>query len=149
MAFVDQGSYLETDENVHIGGTGNPSIALKVTGQIYCTNNITAYYTSDIRLKDNIRPIESAIFKVQQISGVFFEWNEKANQIDQDKGTDVGLIAQEVEKVLPEVVHIREDGIKAIAYEKVVPLLVESIKEQQVMIEELTERIKKLESVNS
>ncbi len=64
----------------------------------------------------------------------------------QEKGHDVGLIAQEVEKVLPEIVQIREDGIKAIQYEKVVPLLVEAIKEQQVTIENLTKRIELLEN---
>jgi len=137
MAFTDQGSYLDTSENVHIGATGNPSIELKVTGQIYCTDNITAYYSSDINLKDNIRPIESALFKVQQINGVTFDWNEKSSKIQQDKGHDVGLIAQEVEQVLPEVVVLRPDGIKAIQYEKVVPLLVESIKELTKRVEEL------------
>ena len=85
------------------------------------------------------------IFKVQQIRGVTFDWNEKAGKIEQQKGHDVGLIAQEVEKVLPEVVQIREDGIKAISYEKVVPLLVEAVKDQQVIIENLENRIKLLE----
>ena len=145
MAFTDQGAYLDTSERVHIGGTGDPVISLKVTGEIYATSNITAYYSSDITLKDNVRPIESAIFKVQQIRGVTFDWNEKSGKIEQEKGHDVGLIAQEVEKVLPEVVQIREDGIKAIAYEKVVPLLVEAIKEQQTFIEDLSNRIKTLE----
>ena len=145
MAFTDQGAYLDTSERVHIGGTGDPVISLKVTGEIYATNNITAYYSSDITLKDNVRPIESAIFKVQQIRGVTFDWNEKSGKIAQEKGHDVGLIAQEVEKVLPEVIQIREDGIKAIAYEKVVPLLVEAIKEQQTLIENLSNRIKLLE----
>ena len=96
-------------------------------------------------MKDNIRPIESAIFKAQQIRGVTFDWNEKSNKLQQEKGHDVGLIAQEVEKVLPEVVQIREDGIKVISYEKVVPLLVEAIKEQQTLIEDLSNRIKSLE----
>ena len=128
-----------------IGADSNPSVALHVTGEGYFTSNITAYYSSDITLKDNVRPIESAIFKVQQIRGVEFDWNEKAGKIEQEKGHDVGLIAQEVEKVLPEVIQIREDGIKAVAYEKVVPLLVEAIKEQQTLIEDLSNRIKTLE----
>ncbi len=132
--------------NVMIGADADPSVALHVTGEGYFTSNITAYYSSDISLKDNIRPIESAIFKVQQIRGVTFDWNEKSNKLQQEKGHDVGLIAQEVEKVLPEVVQIREDGIKAISYEKVVPLLVEAIKEQQVTIENLTKRIELLEN---
>lgn len=140
MAFTDQGAYLETSENVHIGSTGDPAIALKVTGQIYCTDNITAYYSSDINLKDNIRPIESALFKVQQINGVAFDWNNKATKLQQDKCHDVGLIAQEVEKVLPEIVQTRDDGIKAIQYEKMVALLVESIKELKEEVDKLKEK---------
>ena len=128
MALTDAGAYLHTTERMHIGaGTDPSSIQLQVTGQIASTDNITAYYSSDISLKDNLRPIENALFKVNQIAGYEFDWNEKSHQIQQDKGHDVGLVAQEVEKVLPEVIQIREDGIKAIAYEKVVPLLVQSI----------------------
>ena len=123
--------------NLMIGADADPAQELHVTGDGLFTGNITAYYSSDISLKDNIRPIESAIFKVKQIRGVTFDWNEKSNKLQQEKGHDVGLIAQEVEKILPEVVQIREDGIKAISYEKVVPLLVEAIKEQQIQIEEL------------
>ena len=149
MAFTDQGAYLDTSERVHIGGTGDPVVSLKITGEGYFTDNITAYYSSDISLKDNIRPIESAIFKVKQIRGVTFDWNEKSTELQQEKGHDVGLIAQEVEKVLPEIVQIRKDGIKAIQYEKVVPLLVEAIKEQQVTIENLTKRIELLENGTS
>ena len=104
-----------TTANIHIGGSGNPAQELQVTGDVVVTQNITAFYSSDISLKDNIRPIESAIFKVQQIRGVTFDWNEKSNELQQEKGHDVGLIAQEVEKVLPEVIQIREDGIKAIS----------------------------------
>jgi hypothetical protein len=138
-------SNIVTTANVHIGGAGNPAQELQVTGDVVVTQNITAYYASDISLKDNIRPIESALFKVKQIRGVTFDWNEKSNKLQQEKGNDVGLIAQEVEKVLPEVIQIRENGIKAVAYEKVVPLLVEAIKEQQTLIEDLSNRIKSLE----
>jgi len=142
MALTDAGAYLHTTERMHIGaGTDPSSIQFQVTGQIAATDNITAYYSSDISLKDNIRPIENALFKVNQIRGVEFDWNEKSHEIQQQKGHDVGLIAQEVEKVLPEVIQIREDGIKAIAYEKVVPLLVQSIKE-------LTKRVEELENGN-
>ena len=128
-----------------IGADSNPAQELHVTGEALVTGNITAYYSSDISLKDNIRPIESALFKVNQIAGYEFDWNEKSHQIQQDKGHDVGLVAQEVEKVLPEVIQIREDGIKAVAYEKIVPLLVQAINEQQSIIEDLDRRIKLLE----
>ena len=137
MAWTQQSGFQTTTDKIHIGGTGEPSVKLQVTGEVYVTGNITAYYSSDINLKDNIRPIESAVFKVQQIRGVFFNWNEKSGTLEQEKGSDVGLIAQEVEKVLPEIVVTREDGLKAIQYEKVVPLLVEAIKEQQSEIEKL------------
>ena len=126
--------------------TSDPGLTpIQTTGELLVGGNITAYYSSDISLKDNIRPIESAIFKVKQIRGVEFDWNEKSTESQQEKGHDVGLIAQEVEKVLPEVIQIREDGIKAISYEKVVPLLVEAIKEQQTTIENLESRLKLLE----
>jgi|TARA_B100000073_G_C23658593_1_gene543567 hypothetical protein len=138
MAFTDAGDYLHTTEEVHIGGSSDPdTIKLLVTGQIASTDNITAYYSSDIKLKDNLRPIENALYKVNQISGYEFDWNEHSHKIQQEKGHDVGLVAQEVEKVLPEVIQIRSDGIKAIAYDKVVPLLVESIKELTRRVEEL------------
>ena len=143
MALTDAGAYLHTTERMHIGaGTDPSSIQLQVTGQIASTDNITAYYSSDISLKDNLRPIENALFKVNQIAGYEFDWNEKSHQIQQDKGHDVGFVAQEVEKVLPEVIQIREDGIKAIAYEKVVPLLVQSIKELTKRVEELEDERK-------
>jgi hypothetical protein len=146
MAFTDAGAWLWTTEPVHIGATGVPggSLLLRVTGEMAVSDNITAYYSSDISLKDNIRPIESAIFKVKQIRGVTFDWNEKSSKIQQDKGHDVGLIAQEVERVLPEVVELRPDGIMAIQYEKVVPLLVESIKELSKTIEKQSRDIKRL-----
>ena len=147
---TDQGySNIVTNSNVLIGGETVPAAQLHIVGDGLFTGNITAYYSSDISLKDNIRPIESAIFKVKQIRGVTFDWNEKSSELQQQKGHDVGLIAQEVEKVLPEIIQIREDGIKAIQYEKVVPLLVEAIKEQQVTIENLTKRIELLENGTS
>ena len=145
MALTDAGAYLHTTERMHIGaGTDPSSIQFQVTGQIASTDNITAYYSSDISLKDNLRPIENALFKVNQIAGYEFDWNEKSHQIQQDKGHDVGLVAQEVEKVLPEVIQIREDGIKAIAYEKVVPLLVESVKELSQKVDKQSKEIKRL-----
>ena len=145
MALTDAGAYLHTTERMHIGaGTDPSSIQFQVTGQIASTDNITAYYSSDISLKDNLRPIDNALFKVNQIAGYEFDWNEKSHQIQQDKGHDVGLVAQEVEKVLPEVIQIREDGIKAIAYEKVVPLLVESVKELSQKVDKQSKEIKRL-----
>ena len=120
----------------------NPLIA---AASVVAAGDVVAYYTSDIRLKDNVEVIKGSLDKIEGIRGVEFDWNEKSNKLQQEKGHDVGLIAQEVEKVLPEIVQIRKDGIMAIQYEKVVPLLVEAIKEQQNTIENLESRIKLLE----
>ena len=101
------------------------------TGQIRATNNITAYY-SDSRLKDFEGPIGSALDKVKALTGYYFKENELAKQFgyDNDK-RQVGVSAQEVEAVLPEVVTEApfNSEYKSVWYEKLVPLLIEAIKE--------------------
>jgi hypothetical protein len=109
---------------------------LEVGGSITATGNITAYYSSDKRLKENIIPIDSALDKMDKITGVYFDWSDE--YIEKETGGkgnhlikkhDVGVIAQEIENVLPEVVITRNDGYKAVKYEKLVALLIQSIKE--------------------
>ena len=104
-------------------------------------NDVVAFSTSDKRLKENIKPLDSALDKVLKISGVSFDWKplteEEKKTIHGNEGHDVGVIAQEIEEVLPEVVTTRDSGYKAVKYEKIVPLLIEAIKEQQQQIEEL------------
>jgi len=112
-----------------------------VTGNF--SGDVIAYSSSDERLKENIKPIQEPVKKTKSISGVEFDWNETLQSIY--KGHDIGVIAQEIEKVLPEVVTTREDGYKAVKYEKIVALLIEAIKEQQSSIEKLESRIEKLE----
>jgi|TARA_B100001094_G_scaffold277052_1_gene285625 hypothetical protein len=131
-----------TSTKINITNTGlgigvSPSTELHVSGNIFATGNITAYYSSDIRLKDNVRPIEDSLFKLSKLRGVEFDWNEKAHELDIQKGHDVGLIAQEVEEVLPEVVVTRDDGFKAVRYDRVVSLLVQGINDQQKQIKDL------------
>ena len=119
---------------VHCLGVGTG--ASQTQGEIRATGDIVANYSSDKRLKTNIKPISSALDKLLQISGVTFDWIEK-EEIHSHKGHDVGVIAQEVEAVLPEVVVTRDNGYKAVNYEKIVPLLIESIKELKAEIDEL------------
>ena len=131
-----------TSTKINITNTGlgigvSPSTELHVSGNIFATGNITAYYSSDIRLKDNVRPIEDSLFKLSKLRGVEFDWNEKAHELDIQKGHDVGLIAQEVEEVLPEVVVTRDDGFKAVRYDRVVSLLVQGINDKQKKIKDL------------
>ena len=103
------------------------------SGSVEVSGDVTAFSTSDERLKDNVTPIGSAIDKINQIGGYEFDWNNSSEH----SGHDVGVIAQEIEKVLPEVVVDRDTGYKAVRYEKIVALLIQAIKEQQLQIDEL------------
>ena len=113
------------------------------------TADVVAYYSSDERLKENIKEIENPIEKVKQIRGVEFDWKEGNEEVHGFKGHDVGVIAQDVEKVMPEVVKDREDGYKGVKYEKMVGLLIEGMKEQQKQIEELKSEIQELKDGSS
>jgi hypothetical protein len=114
--------------------------ALTVTGAVTATGDITAYFTSDKRHKNNIQTISNAVLKVKQLNGVTWEWNDDVNEVTKST-PKTGLIAQEVQEVLPEVVKTREDGFLALDYSKMVGLLVEAIKEQQIQIEQLKAQI--------
>jgi hypothetical protein len=123
------------------------------SGNVYYFSDVVAYATSDSRLKENIYRIESPVEKVNKLNGVNFTW-KKDVQADYKGTPDYGLIAQEVEAVLPLAVETRHNGYKAVRYEKVIPLLVEAVKEQQTQIEsqksqneELIKRIETLESI--
>ena len=122
---------------------GVGTTASGTTGEIRATNNITAYYSSDIGLKENLNPIENSIEKIQAISGYNFDWKD---EVVKERGgeddyfvrkSDVGVVAQEIEAILPEACATRPDGTKAVRYEQLVPLLIEGIKELKAEIEEL------------
>jgi hypothetical protein len=113
------------------------------TGRFEASNDIVAFSTSDKRWKNNIVKIDSPLEKISQISGVEFDWIED-EPLHGNKGHDVGVIAQEIELVIPEAVQTRESGMKAVQYDKIIPLLIESIKEQQKQIDELKELVNKL-----
>ncbi len=110
-------------------------------GRIDASNDIVAFSTSDIRLKKYIKPIPNALDKIDKIRGVEFDWKATDEKMKKEvhsfEGHDVGVIAQEIEEILPEVVTTRENGYKAVRYEKIVPLLIEAIREQQKQIDEL------------
>ena len=119
-------------------------------GEIRASSEITAYFSSDARLKENIKLIENPITIIDQIRGVTFDWTEEhmARRGGEDgyfvRKHDIGVIAQEVQAVLPELVGTREDGYLAVKYEKMVPLLIEAIKEQQKTIDKQQESINNL-----
>ena len=117
--------------------------ALTVTGAVTATGDITAFFTSDKRHKNNIQTIPNALEKVTKLNGVTWEWNDDVNEVTKST-PKTGLIAQEVQEVLPEVVKTRDDGFLALDYSKMMGLLVEAIKEQQTQIHSLTIEIEKL-----
>ena len=105
--------------------------------------DVVGYSSSDIRYKDNVKPIENALDKIDKIKGYTFEWNELSHK--QTGKKDIGVIAQEVEEILPEIIDTRSDGYKAVDYPKLTALLIQSVKEQQIIINDLKSRIEKLE----
>ena len=106
------------------------------SGNLSVSADVIAYASSDKRLKENVKKIKYSLKKVKEIRGVEFDWKKGIKNFEQ-KGHDVGVIAQEVEEVLPEVVQTRDTGYKAVKYEKIVPLLIEAIKELKEEVEEL------------
>jgi hypothetical protein len=107
-----------------VRGVDTLTTALSVQGSILATGDVIVFSTSDESLKKNIEVIPNALDKVCQLRGVTFDWDCSFRT-----GRDAGVIAQDVEKVLPEIVEMREDGTKAVKYDGVIPLLVEAIKE--------------------
>ena len=114
-------------------------------GRIDASNDVVAYSTSDLRLKKYIKNIKNPLEKISKINGVTFEWKKTDDKMKKEvhsfEGKDVGVLAQELEEVLPEVVATRDNGYKAVKYEKIVPLLIEAIKEQQKQIDELKSKL--------
>jgi len=131
--------HTDTIQTTKIAITGNEASISKTTGaltvgggvgilgDLNVGGDITAFATSDGRLKDNIVPIPDAVDKIVSISGNTFTWN---NSVDQHSGDDIGVIAQEIEALgLPGLTVTRPDGHKAVRYEKLVPILIQAIKE--------------------
>ena len=121
----------------------NTEMKIATDGTLSVTGDVIAYASSDKKLKNNLILISNPLDRIRKIGGYEFDWND--NQ-DTYSGHDVGVVAQEIQEVLPEVISKREDGYLAVKYEKIVPLLIEGIKEQQKQIESLEARIKKLEN---
>jgi hypothetical protein len=122
---------INTGGNVSVGNTNN-TYKLDVTGTIRATGDVIAF--SDERVKENIHTIENALDKVNKLRGVEY------NKIGEEKQS-IGVIAQEIEKILPQVVYEDEEGMKSVAYGNIVGVLIEAIKEQQKQIDELKMKI--------
>jgi hypothetical protein len=112
-----------------------------VDGKIEATDDVIAFASSDERLKDNITYLSGSLNKIQSLNPIEFDWSDNQSRY---YGHDIGLIAQEVSGIAPEIVSERPDGYLAMKYEKVIPLLVGAIQDQQKIIEEMRAEIKDL-----
>jgi len=121
-----------TDKQFFIGYSNNDNYKFKVDGNVYVAGYITGL--SDVRYKTNISNITEPIDKIEQLQGVYY------NLLHEEKRS-IGLIAQEVEKIIPEVVYTNTDNTKSIAYGNMIAVIVESIKELSLRIKKLEEKL--------
>jgi hypothetical protein len=125
--------------------TTSSGVALYASGDIYSTGNITAY--SDGRKKDNVVAIKNALDGVLKLRGVTYTWNDKKESDIGYGKTEIGVIAQEVEKVFPEVVKYMEDvDVYSVAYGNITAILIEAIKEQHSIITSQNDRLERIEN---
>lgn len=133
-----KGETFQSVTNLQVNSLGVGTAASGTTGEIRATNDITAFYSSDERLKENIETIEHALNKVTHMRGVNFDWNEIAQRLYPDRvERDIGVIAQDVLEVAPEAVVMRDNGYYAVKYDKLVAILIEAVKELQERVEQL------------
>lgn len=131
--------------NVNASGTVTAAGGFTTTGNVQCgtvraSGDVIAYASSDARLKDNKEVISNALAALENINGYSFTFNSNASE--GLAGTSAyGLIAQEVESVLPFAVKDREDGVKALAYDQIIGVLVQAVKELKAQVDDLKSKI--------
>ena len=138
---------IATGSSVQFGSFGVGTAASGTTGEIRATNNVTAYYSSDIKFKENVRDIPNALETVESIGGKLFDWNDE--YIKEHGGEDgyfiqkedFGVIAQDVQKVFPVAVRTRPDGSLAVDYEKLSALAFAAVAELSTRVKSLEARI--------
>jgi hypothetical protein len=114
---------------------------VSASGDVVADGDVIAYNSSDLRLKDNVEVIKGSLDKIGEIRGVEFDWNDQSPGWARERGHDVGVIAQEVQKVVPEIVVERKSGYLGVDYKRLVPLLIESIKELKQEVENLKKKV--------
>ena len=130
---------------LNVNSPSTTSTIFKVNGNATVTGTLlvnTTTYSSDRRFKQNIRPLTSALASVLALRGVRYEWNALGVAHGGTAGAgQVGVIAQEIEKIYPELVATAADGYKSVNYAQLTPVLIEALKEQQAQIEALQARV--------
>ena len=139
-----QENILTITANGNVGvGIKDPNYKLQINGPAHATSFVNM---SDKKYKKDITVINGALDKVKSIEGVTFKWNEETYPYDAPEGEQVGLIAQDVEKIMPDIVSTDSSGDKSISYDRLTPLLIEAIKEQQKTIDDLKEEVENLKN---
>ena len=139
------GSVVLTGATTITGSLGSLGVGITpsaTAGRIDAANDVVAFSTSDKRFKNNITPIKDALHKINQIGGYEFDWNEENKIHHGYEGHDLGVIAQEIEIIAPELVQNRASGYKAVKYDKLISVLIEAIKELSDKIDKLEKQIK-------
>jgi hypothetical protein len=137
---------------VSIGGYNSAFAQAPFTCTIYGTAYSTSgtWSGSDVRYKKNIQPIGDALNRVMKLRGVSYDFKtEEFADLHFDKDKQLGVIAQEVEEVFPELVKTDKEGFKAVSYEKLAPILIEAIKEQQAQIASLHAKVENVVGYNN
>lgn len=134
---------LNTSNNYQVNSLGVGTAGSGTAGEIRATNNVTAYYSSDARLKENVQPIQNALGIVSAVGGKTFDWTDAyiAEHGGEDgyfvTKSDFGVIAQDVQAVFPLAVRTRDDGTLAVDYEKLVAVAFAAIAELKAEVEAL------------
>jgi hypothetical protein len=126
--------FIDRSSSVVIGGTTPQGYQLYVNGPLYATSG--PWNGSDLRLKTNITSITDGLQKILSLQGVTYYWNrQKFPERNFPENEQIGLVAQDVEKIIPNIVHTDSDGFKSLSYHKLTAVLIEAVKEQQKIIE--------------
>jgi hypothetical protein len=140
LAFTSFMAFNGDSGNVSIGSTSDAGVKLYVVGNIVATGEVTAYSASDLRLKTEVATLKDSLSIIELLNPVSYKWNSIANELNPLKGnnTDYGLIAQELETVMPELVHTIYGGqYKSVDYIKIIPHLICAIKQLKMEIDHL------------
>ena len=118
---------------LQIAAAGTFSGNIIAAGSITASGDVVAFSSSDKKLKDNLNKINDSENIINSLTGYTFDWNDKSDR----EGSDIGVIAQDVKKVLPTIVNERDDGYLAVDYIKLIPVLIEEVKRLNSEINEL------------
>jgi hypothetical protein len=120
---------------------------INASGNITAGGDVIAFSTSDVRLKDNVTPIANSLANIDLINGYTFTWKDSTTTLDVPRqGNDIGVIAQEIQSILPTAVSERENGYLAVDYQRLVPFLISCVKELKTEVTQLQNEIRQLSS---